>query len=79
MTTIDVTNMKDGDFAGLALLQNQYGLVGVKLDGGAHSIVMVSATDSTLTFRAMYNIVVAHENGNRSSIAARLWKCPELG
>ena len=25
--------MKDGDFAGLALLQKQYGLVGVKMDG----------------------------------------------
>jgi beta-xylosidase len=35
--------MKDGDFAGLALLQKQYGLVGVKLDGGSNSIVMVSA------------------------------------
>jgi beta-xylosidase len=42
-TAIDVTHMKDGDFAGLALLQKQYGLVGVKLDGGTNSIVMVSA------------------------------------
>lgn len=42
-TAIDVTNMKDGDFAGLALLQKQYGLVGVKLDGGTNSIVMISA------------------------------------
>lgn len=41
-TAIDVTHMKDGDFAGLALLQEQYGLVGVKLDGGTCSIVMVS-------------------------------------
>jgi beta-xylosidase len=35
--------MKEGDFAGLALLQRKYGLVGVKYDGGAKSIVMVSA------------------------------------
>jgi beta-xylosidase len=42
-TAIDVANMQDGDFAGLALLQKHYGLVGVKLDGGSHSIVMVSA------------------------------------
>ncbi len=33
-TAIDVSNMKDGDFAGLALLQKQYGLVGVKMAGG---------------------------------------------
>lgn len=42
-TATDVTNMKDGDFAGLALLQKQYGLVGVTLGGGTSSIVMVSA------------------------------------
>jgi beta-xylosidase len=42
-TAIDVIHMKDGDFAGLALLQKQYGLVGVKSDGGTNSIVMVSA------------------------------------
>jgi beta-xylosidase len=42
-TAIEVTHMKDGDFAGLALLQKQYGLVGVKSDGGTNSIVMVSA------------------------------------
>jgi beta-xylosidase len=38
-TSIDVSNMKDGDFAGLALLQRRYGLVGVK----DKSIVMISA------------------------------------
>jgi beta-xylosidase len=43
LTAIDVTNLQDGDFAGLALLQKQYGLVGVKSDGGTNSIVMVSA------------------------------------
>jgi beta-xylosidase len=41
-TAIDVTNLKGGDFAGLALLQKQYGLVGVKSNGGANFIVMVS-------------------------------------
>jgi beta-xylosidase len=43
MTSIDISKMKEGDFAGLALLQRKYGLVGVKYDGGAKSIVMVSA------------------------------------
>jgi beta-xylosidase len=42
-TAVDVTSMEDGDFAGLALLQKQYGLVGIKVDGGSNSIVMVSA------------------------------------
>jgi beta-xylosidase len=42
-TAIDVTNMKNGDFAGLALLQKKYGLVGVMVDGNTNLIVMVSA------------------------------------
>jgi beta-xylosidase len=40
---IDVTNMKDGDIAGLGALQKRFGLVAVKMAGNAKSIVMVSA------------------------------------
>lgn len=42
-TALDVTNLKDGDFAGLALLQRQYGLAGVKADSGTNFIVMINA------------------------------------
>jgi beta-xylosidase len=42
-TALDVSGLKDGDFAGLALLQRHYGLVGVKSEGGATFVVMVSA------------------------------------
>jgi len=42
-TAIDVTNMKDGDFAGLAALQKKYGFVGVKMDLDSKSLVTVSA------------------------------------
>jgi beta-xylosidase len=42
-TALDVTHLKDGDFAGLALLQKNYGLVGVKCEGGKYHVVMVSA------------------------------------
>lgn len=42
-TLIDVSKMKDGDFAGLALLQRRYGLVGVKNTGGMKYLVMISA------------------------------------
>ncbi len=42
-TALDVSNLKGGDFAGLGLLQKNYGLVGVKSDGGTNFIVMVSA------------------------------------
>lgn len=40
---LDVSNMQDGDFAGLAALQKHYGLVGVEMAGNAKSIVLVSA------------------------------------
>lgn len=42
-TSIDVTNMKDGDFAGLCLLQKDYGLVGVKVEDHHKTIVMINA------------------------------------
>ena len=41
-TAIEVGNMKDGDYAGLLLLQGRYGFVGVERENGAFSIVMVS-------------------------------------
>jgi beta-xylosidase len=42
-TSLDVSKMKEGDFAGLALLQRKYGLVGVRFTNGTKSIVMVNA------------------------------------
>jgi beta-xylosidase len=42
-TSVNVSNMKEGDFAGLALLQKKYGLVGVKYLDGEKKLVMVSA------------------------------------
>jgi beta-xylosidase len=42
-TSVDITNMKDGDFAGLCLLQKNYGIVGVKMDGNNKSVVMINA------------------------------------
>lgn len=41
---IDVSHMKDGDYAGLAAFQNHYGFVGVKMSGTSKSIVMVNGT-----------------------------------
>jgi beta-xylosidase len=42
-TSIDISNMKEGDFAGLALLQRKFGLVGVRYNNGTKLIVMVNA------------------------------------
>jgi len=43
VTAVDISHLKDGDFAGLALLQRDFGLVGVKSEGGTNFVVMVSA------------------------------------
>jgi beta-xylosidase len=42
VTAIDITHMKDGDCAGLLLLQKNFGWVGVKVKNGMKSVVMVN-------------------------------------
>ncbi len=42
-TSLDVSLLKNGDFAGLCLLQKQYGLLGVKVQEGQKYLVYVSA------------------------------------
>lgn len=41
-TALDISGMKDGDFAGLALLQKNFGLVGVKAENNNRYIVMIN-------------------------------------
>ena len=41
-TFINVSNMKEGDFAGLSLLQSKFGLLGVKFENGLKYIVVVN-------------------------------------
>jgi beta-xylosidase len=42
-TCLAISGMKDGDFAGLCLLQKKYGQVGVRVENGMSFIVMVNA------------------------------------
>jgi beta-xylosidase len=42
-TLLDVSGMKDGDIAGLCLLQKNYGLLSVQANGDSRTIVMVNA------------------------------------
>lgn len=42
-TCLDISGMKEGDFAGLCLLQKKYGLAGVLIENGNSFIVMVNA------------------------------------
>ncbi len=45
ITSIDTSKMKDGDFAGLALLQKDYGQLGVRVEGKEKYIVFVNASN----------------------------------
>jgi len=40
---LDVSGLKDGDIAGLALLQKHYGFVGVKSENGTNYVVVINA------------------------------------
>lgn len=42
--SLDISGMKDGDFAGIGLLQKQFGLIGVKLEASSRSVVMINAS-----------------------------------
>jgi len=42
-TRVDVSSIKEGDFAGLTLFQKKYGQVGVKQESGKKYIVMINA------------------------------------
>lgn len=46
-TAVDVSGMNDGDFAGLSLLQKNYGLVGVKMIEGKKYLIMENASKGT--------------------------------
>jgi beta-xylosidase len=46
---MDVTGMKDGDYAGLTAFQADYGIAGVKMSGTTKTIVMVNASSGTPT------------------------------
>lgn len=43
-TALDVSQMRDGDVAGISAFQNQYGFVGVKMENGTKSLIMHRAT-----------------------------------
>ncbi|TRX28868.1 glycosyl hydrolase 43 family protein [Flavobacterium franklandianum] len=42
-TLIEVSKMKEGDLAGLSLLQKEYGFIAVKIENGSRKIVMIEA------------------------------------
>jgi hypothetical protein len=42
-------------------------------------VIRAGWVKAELTFCRKYNILVAHEDGYRSTIAARLWECAQLG
>lgn len=87
-TRLDVSNMKDGDFAGLALLQKNFGIAGVRVDGNKKSIVMLNAssgnpveiqtiplTQNTVYFKATCDFTNKRDSANFFfSLDGKIWK-----
>jgi beta-xylosidase len=46
---LDVSGMKNGDFAGLALLQKNYGQLGVRINGDQKELVMINSSNGKPT------------------------------
>lgn len=59
-TLVDVSNMKDGDFAGLCALQRKFGQVGVKMIDGKKYVFMISNESETPV--EMENVPLAQNN-----------------
>ncbi len=70
VTALDVSNMKEGDVAGLALLQKNYGLIAVRVTANNKELVMINAStgkpeetqrlpfaQSTVYFKAECNFI----------------------
>lgn len=49
-TLLDTSGMKEGDIAGIAVLQKKYGLVGVKFENGTKSIIMLDTDNEGREF-----------------------------
>jgi len=43
-TSLDISNMKEGDFAGLGLLQKNFGKLGVQVNGNRKELVMINGS-----------------------------------
>jgi beta-xylosidase len=54
--SLDVSYLKDGDFAGIALLQKNFGQVGVKMNNNTKQIVMVNASNGSASETAAISL-----------------------
>ncbi len=53
-TSLDISHLKEGDFAGLCLLQKHYGMVGVRIENGMKKLVMASGdTDAPVDIQSI--------------------------
>ncbi len=70
-TKMDVTNMKDGDIAGLAVFQDPYAYIGVKQTNGSKYIIMVNngkPVDSVATNQStIYLRTIASNSSTKAS------------
>ena len=66
---LDASGLKDGDFAGLCVLQKYYGFVGVKADGAKRNLVVVTLPDGQ---KEPQETVVATLDANQAEVFLRI-------
>lgn len=64
VVSVDVSNMKNGDYAGLSAYQDDYGFVGVKMSGGSKSIVMLNKGEEIASVPLSQNTVYLRSDCN---------------
>jgi xylan 1,4-beta-xylosidase len=64
VASMDVSNMQNGDFAGLSAFQDEYGFVGVKMSGGSKSIVMYNDGTEVASVPLNQNTIYLRANCN---------------
>lgn len=62
--SMDISKMKDGDFAGIALLQRKYGVVGVKMENGRKYIYTGNAQQADRTSENYQELDIIPFDGN---------------
>jgi len=64
VASMDVSNMKNGDYAGLSAFQDEYGFVGVKMSGGSKQIIMMNDGVQVASAPLSQDIVYLRANCN---------------
>ena len=70
LTKMEVTHMKDGDMAGLALLQDPYAFIAVQKEQGSFNLIMVNNGETVATVPAQAETIYLRTTASNSTAKA---------